>query len=121
MVSGKNFTASFEISEKVGDAKQPGMRVDYPSTMLPTKYFTIFSQKQIVFDLSLTGNQCADYNDMMVSVYNSHFLLQNQRIVDTDIDKVLEVICEDYKSFMLSTDKGNGDQYGHDNIPGVDE
>ncbi|MBQ8213541.1 MAG: hypothetical protein IJZ80_05970 [Clostridia bacterium] len=111
--SNKNFTASFEISEKVGDANQPGMRVDYPSTMLPTKYFTIFSQKQIVFDLSLTGNQCADYNDMMVSVYNSHFLLQNQRIVDTDIDKVLEVICEDYKSFMLSTDKGNGDiSYG---------
>ena len=101
-----NYTASFEVSEKVGSADQPGLRVDYPSTKLSQKYFETLTQKQIVFDLTFTGSHNADYNDMMVKVYNDHYVLQNQRIVDTDINQVLEVICKDYKTFMLSTNMG---------------
>ena len=52
------------------------------------------------------------YNDMMVDVYNDHFVLQNQRIVDTDIDKVLEAICEDYKEFLITHERNGVTSYG---------
>jgi hypothetical protein len=108
----KNFTASLEVAEKMGEANQPGMRVDYPSGKLSRNFFSTLSQKQVVFDLSLSGSQCEDYNDMMVTSFNNHFLLQDQRIVDTDIDKVLDAICQDYKTFLRGTDRNGMVFYG---------
>jgi len=103
-----NYIASITVSDSIGSIKKPGVSVEYPSKRLSKPYFLLDSQERVVFDLTFTGSRRESYNDMMVGVFNDHFLLQDQRIVDTDIDKVWEVICEDYKTFMLSTDKGDG-------------
>ncbi|MBE6632891.1 MAG: hypothetical protein E7620_00955 [Ruminococcaceae bacterium] len=107
-----NYTASITVYNDPGLLKQSGISVEYPSKILSAPYFDLSSQKQVVFDLTFTGSNRESYNDMMVGVYNDHFVLQDQRIVNTDINKVWEVICKDYKSFLLSTDKNGVISYG---------
>ena len=52
------------------------------------------------------------YETATPSVYNAHFNLQNQRIVNTDIDECYKVINEDFKDFYLVNTRNGITSYG---------
>ena len=79
--------------------------IDYPAVDGNRKFHTLETGKQHVYDLSIRVDKTEDYEQASIDTYNAHFNLQNQRIVNTDIDEVYKVICEDYKTFLHVTDQ----------------
>lgn len=55
---------------------------------------------QHVYDLSIRAEVTKNYSSATASVYNAHFNLQNQRILDTDIEEVYSVVTEDFEKFI---------------------
>ena len=90
----------------------PAIEIAYPSRDTARRYFSVEEGKRIVYDLTLRAEDTPSYAAATSSVYNAHFTLQDQRIVDTDIDEVYDVINEDFKAFMLSTTAGGDTSYG---------
>ncbi|MDD4076927.1 MAG: hypothetical protein PHT03_03000, partial [Bacilli bacterium] len=88
------------------------IEITYPSRDTTRRCFDLKPDNQIVYDLSLRAEKTADFASAMSSVYNSHYRLQNPRIVNTDIDAVYRVINEDFKAFMLSNTKNGITSYG---------
>ncbi|MCK9537474.1 MAG: hypothetical protein M0R05_07860, partial [Bacilli bacterium] len=111
-----NFASLTAINSKA-EAK---IEIAYPSLDTSRKFHPISEGAQHVFDMSLCATRCEDYNTAMISAYNTHFNLQNQRIVDTDIYEVYRVVNEDYKTFLHSKaqkDEDTGKQYTSYGLP----
>lgn len=105
-----NSFASVAILNETGES--PCIEIAYPSRDTARRYFDVEEGTRIVFDLTLRAENTESYSFATVSVYNAHFALQNQRIVNTDIDEVYAVINEDFKTFLLSTTSGGDTSYG---------
>lgn len=79
----------------------------YPTRDVSRKYFDIGKDKQIVYDVSIMANVTSSFNDAYVEFYTKQFLLEDVRIVNTDIDEVYKVINEDFKTlYTTKTNKG---------------
>ena len=94
--------------------------VAYPSNEANRKYHTLETDAQHVYDLSIRAEVTTNYEQASSSVYNAHFNLQDQRIVNTDIDEVYKVILEDYKVFLHATeqeDEESGKKYTSYGLP----
>lgn len=100
-----NYYASVAVSSSA-------VTIDYPSSSSGTVTFSPSTQPQIVYDLAISGGRYDSFNAMMTEQYNRHFTLQDQRVVNTDINAVLDAVCDDYKSFMLSTEGSTYTSYG---------
>ena len=83
--------------------------IAYPSNEANRKYHDLTTGAQHVYDMSIRAEVTDSYEVASSSVYNAHFNLQNQRIVNTDIDEVYRVINEDYKVFLHATEQENED------------
>ncbi|MBQ8370131.1 MAG: hypothetical protein IJY35_09150 [Clostridia bacterium] len=94
----KNSFASVTI-----DNSANSVTVDYPSRSPEPLYRPMTPGSQTVYDLSVRLSVTESYDTAIAEVYGAHFDLQNQRILDTDIDEVFRVICEDYKAFLHAT------------------
>lgn len=94
--------------------------IAYPSNEANRKYHTLSDGAKHVYDMTIRAEITDSYEHASSSVYNSHFNLQNQRIVDTDIDEVYRVINEDYKTFLHVTPQENeetGKKYNSYGLP----
>lgn len=94
--------------------------IAYPSNEANRKYHSLTVGAQHVYDMSIRAEVTSSYEAASSSVYNSHFNLQNQRIVNTDIDEVYKVINEDYKTFLHVTPQENeetGKKYNSYGLP----
>ena len=94
--------------------------VSYPSNEANRKYHELKTGAKHVHDMTIRAEITASYEAASSSVYNSHFNLQNQRIVNTDIDEVYRVINEDYKTFLHVTpqeDEETGKKYNSYGLP----
>ena len=81
--------------------------IAYPSNEANRKYHNLVKDYQQVCDYSIRSEITSSYEEATSTVYNAHFNLQNQRIVNTDIDEVYKVINEDYKTFLHATKQEN--------------
>jgi len=102
------------------DNSNKEITVAYPSNEGNRKYHTASEGAQHVYDLTIRAEVTDSYELALPSVYNAHFNLQDQRIVDTDIDEVYKVICEDYKVFLHETeqeDELSGKKYTSYGLP----
>lgn len=90
------------------DEKVSSVYVDYSGK----QSFMLDHISQIVVDFSITGSLCSSFNEMMVTTINKHYLLQNQRIVNTDIEQVLKTILQDYQKFVLENETNGKSSYG---------
>lgn len=105
-----NSYASVSLLNETGEL--PAIEIAYPARDSARKYFTTEEGKRIVYDLTLRAEATDSYAAATSSVYNAHFELQNQRIVNTDVDEVYKVINEDFKTFLLSNTKNGITSYG---------
>lgn len=85
------------------DTTSRELTINYPAVDGNRKYHPM--SDQLVFDITVRAEVTNNYEEASSSVYNAHFNLQNQRIVDTDIDEVYRVINEDYKTFLQVTEQ----------------
>lgn len=99
-----NDYASLEV-----DPTSKDIKVVYPSKEGNRKYHQLVEETSHVYDVVMRAETTSDYEQATASVYNAHFNLQSQRIVDTDIDKVYEVINEDYKTLLHAEEQENPD------------
>ena len=95
-----------------GEEKHSSVEVTYPTRDTSRKYFTLVEGSQIVYDLTLMAEKTANFDEAMINHYTSQYILQDQRIVNTDIDECYKVINEDFKDFMLSTNRKGIISYG---------
>ena len=110
-----NSYATFKL-----DNTNKEITVAYPSNEGNRKYHAAGEGAQHVYDLTIRAEVTESYEKAMPSVYNAHFNLQDQRIVDTKIDEVYKVICEDYKVFLHKTeqeDELSGKKYTSYGLP----
>lgn len=84
------------------------IRAEYPSADGARRFHALQVGASHAFTLSLRADRTQSHNEAIVSSYNAHFLLQNQRIVATDINEVYRVVLEDYKTFFRSTLQTDG-------------
>ena len=102
------------------DNNKKSITVSYPSADAGKIYHEVNDGAQHVYDLTIRAEITESYETATPSVYNAHFNLQNQRIVNTDIDEVYSVICEDYKTFLHATeqeDELSGKKYTSYGLP----
>ena len=102
------------------DNTNKAIYVSYPSADSGRLYHGVSTGAQHVYDLTIRAEITDSYETATPSVYNAHFNLQNQRIVNTDIDEVYSVICEDYKVFLHATeqeDELSGKKYTSYGLP----
>jgi hypothetical protein len=102
------------------DDNAGSIQIDYPSRDTARRFHALSEGGKHVFDLSLRGEKTENYEKATVSTYNAHFLLQNQRIVATDIEEVYRVINEDYKTFIHAVeqvDPDTGKKYTSYGVP----
>ena len=110
VTSTGNSYASFALLNE--DGESPCIEIAYPSRDTARRYFDVEQGARIVYDLTLRAENTESYPAATASVYNAHFALQDQRIVNTDIDEVYAVINEDFKTFLLSTSARGDTSYG---------
>lgn len=94
-----------------GDARS-SVEISYPSRSSARRYFKVSKDSQVVYDMTLMAEKTIDFDQAMIDLYSNQFTLQDQRIVNTDIDEVYNVINEDFKKFMLSKTKYGYTSYG---------
>ena len=102
------------------DNTNKGISVSYPANEGNRVYHDATDGAMHVYDLTIRAEVTDSYETALPSVYNAHFNLQNQRIVNTDIDEVYSVICEDYKVFLHETeqeDEISGKKYTSYGLP----
>lgn len=92
--------------------KKSSIEITYPSRDTSRKYFEVKESNKIVYDLTLMAFKTDNFDDAMIEHYTNQYLLQDQRIVNTNIDTCYKVINEDFKSLMLSTTKNGITSYG---------
>ena len=97
-----NNWASLSLSNGM---KSATISVEYPSKDSARKYHAMEEGNSHAFHLSMRVETTPSHSEATVSTYNAHFDLQNQRIVNTDIDEVYNVVCEDYKTFLHATEQ----------------
>lgn len=109
-----NSFASISIHRDKSSSNTPhsSIEVSYPTRDTARRYFSLQEQKTTVYDMTIQVAQTPSFQAAMVDTYTKQFTLQDQRIVDTDIDEVYEVINEDFKTFMLSTEAKGITSYG---------
>lgn len=94
--------------------------VEYPSKDSARKFHPLAVGSTHALHMSMRVENTKTHGEATVSAYNAHFALQNQRIVATDIDEVYKVVCEDYKTFLHTTeqtDKETGKKYNSYGLP----
>lgn len=112
-----NNYASLSCQDNGNSAK---ISVEYPSKDGSRKFHNMEKNAKHALNISIRVECTESHNSAMVSAYNAHFNLQNQRIVNTNIDEVYKVVCEDYKTFLHETrqeDKVNGKVYNSYGLP----
>lgn len=103
---------SYASISLINNANDSHIEIAYPSRDSARKYFSVKQDVQIVYDLTFHAENTNSYSEATVNFYNTHFALQNQRIVATDIDEVYNVICDDFKTFLQSTTANGFTSYG---------
>ena len=98
---------SFASIALINEGDAPCMEVAYPARDSARRYFDVEEDSRIVYDLTVRAEHTQSFAGATSSVYNAHFDLQDQRIVDTDIDEVYRVINEDFKTFLHSESQYN--------------
>lgn len=88
-----------------GGDNTSSVEITYPTRSAARRYFSVIANTQIVYDLTIMADKNDSFDEAMVNMYNNQFTLQDQRIVNTDIDEVYRTINEDFKSFMLTTER----------------
>jgi hypothetical protein len=106
-----NSYAGFAAIRKESDNNSK-IEITYPSRDTTRKTFDLKNGNQIVYDLSLRAEKTESFSQAMASFYNAHYMLENPRIVNTDINEVYRVIHEDFKEFMLSNTRNGITSYG---------
>ena len=102
------------------DNTNKGISVSYPANTGNRLYHDAKTGAMHVYDLTIRAEITDSYEEALPSVYNAHFNLQNQRIVNTDIDEVYSAICEDYKVFLheeKQEDELSGKKYTSYGLP----
>lgn len=94
-----------------GDAKS-SVEITYPTRDTSRKYFTLLEGNRMVYDITLLVDKTESFDKAMVNHYNNQYILQDQRIVNTDIDECFDVINEDFKKFMLKKTRNGVTSYG---------
>ena len=94
-----------------GDAYS-SVEIAYPSRLSSRRYFSLVGFPKLVYDLNILAGTYDSFDEAEVDMYTKQFHLQNQRIVDTDIDTVYNVIGEDFKSLLLTTTRNGYTSYG---------
>lgn len=109
-----NSFASISIHRDQSSSNTPhsSIEVTYPTRDTARRYFSLQEQKTTVYDLTIQVSKTESFQAAMIDTYTNQFTLQDQRIVDTDIDEVYNVINEDFKTFMLSTEARGMTSYG---------
>jgi hypothetical protein len=118
IISYKN--DSFASLSATNEAKVKRLEIAYPSKDTTRRYHEISEASKHVYDVSIRVEVTTDYDEASISTYNSHFNLQNQRIVDTDINEVYKIINEDYKTFLHTEAQENpetGKKYNSYGLP----
>ena len=94
-----------------GDNKS-SIEITYPTRDTARRYFSVVVDRQIVYDITLMASKNETFDEAMINCYNDQYLLEDVRIVNTDIDECYNVINEDFKSFMLSKTRNGITSYG---------
>lgn len=95
-----------------GGENHSSVEVTYPTRDTSRKYFTLVEGSKTVYDLTLMAEKTNSFDEAMIEHYTSQYILQDQRIVNTDIDECYRVINEDFKDFMLTTTRNGITSYG---------
>jgi len=88
------------------------IEINYPTRDTARRYFDINEQKKIVYDMTIMANKTESFDDAYIDFYNKQYLLEDVRIVNTDIEEVYQVINEDFKSFFTSKSNKGYISYG---------
>ena len=88
------------------------IEINYPTRDTARRYFEFDSAERTVYDMTIMADMTASFDEAYVNCYNNQYLLEDVRIVNTDIDEVYKVVNEDFKTFF-TTKKNKGLQsYG---------
>ena len=88
------------------------IEINYPSRDSARKYFDIESCHRVVYDMTIMADQTLTFADAYINMYSNQYLLEDVRIVNTDIEECYKVINEDFKSFTVSKKNKGYVSYG---------
>ena len=100
---------SYASLTAINGAGEASVFVEYPSRDTSRRYHAATAGAKHSLTMSIRVDEQETQSAAMSAVYNAHFNLQNQRIVNTDIDEVYRVINEDYKVFLQETRQTNSE------------
>ncbi len=112
-----NEYASLTLTNAEGSGS---ISVEYPTRDTARRYHSMKAGVSHAMTLCFRAETTPSHSEAIIASYNAHFNLQNQRIVNTDIDEVYRVVCEDYKTFLQKTEQTNpetGKKYDSYGLP----
>ena len=88
------------------------IEINYPTRDTARKYFEFEDHEKIVYDLTIMADITDSFDEAYVNCYNNQYLLEDVRIVNTDIDECYDVINQDFKDFLLTRTRNGITSYG---------
>ena len=88
------------------------IEINYPSRDTARKYFDIEECHRVVYDLTIMADITDSFDEAYVNCYNNQYLLEDVRIVNTDIEECYNVVNEDFKKFFLTNNRFGITSYG---------
>ena len=98
--------------ENTVNSNASSIEINYPSRDSARKYFDIESCHRVVYDMTIMADQTETFADAYIDMYCNQYLLEDVRIVNTDIEECYKVINEDFKSFTVSKKNKGYTSYG---------
>ena len=99
-------------SENSLNSNASSIEINYPTRDTARKYFEFDDSERIVYDLTIMADITESFDEAYVNCYNNQYLLEDVRIVNTDIEECYDVINEDFKSFLLTKTRNGVTSYG---------
>ncbi len=102
---------AYEGSNSINSSAS-SIEINYPTRDTARRYFELKNDTQIVYDMTIMADVTSDFDTAMIDAYNNQFMLEDVRIVNTDIDECYSVINEDFKTLLLSNSRNGITSYG---------
>ncbi len=102
---------AFEGSNTV-NSNSSSIEINYPTRDTARRYFDLEVGTQNVYDMTIMADITDNFEMAMINAYNNQYLLEDVRIVNTDIDECYKVINEDFKDFYLVNTRNGITSYG---------
>ena len=88
------------------------IEITYPTRDTARRYFDITKTDRIVYDLSIIANKTNSFDEAYVQCYNDQYMLEDVRIVNTDIDECYNVVNTDFKKLLRTNTRNGMTSYG---------